>query len=53
MKRTQKEIDRVLNWAMEADDHGRSKFPGMSYEQGVISALHWMIGLIDEAPDED
>jgi len=29
-----------------------SDLPGMSYEEGVISALLWMIGDINETPIE-
>lgn len=33
-------------WAecLHAEDKGRSKFPGMSYEQGVKAALEWVLG---------
>ena len=37
---TQDEIDDVLNQCMEA---GSSRWPGMTYEQGVAAALRWMI----------
>jgi len=41
---TQNEIDDVLNTCMEAEDDGRSIYPGMSYEQGVLAAINWMRG---------
>jgi hypothetical protein len=41
---TESEIDDVLNQCMETADNGGSKFPGMSYEQGVQAALEWMRG---------
>lgn len=47
----QQEIDQVLNQCAEAADDGRSKFPGMSYEQGVEAAIRWMQG--DGAPPLD
>jgi len=37
-------IDDVLNQCSEAADEGRSKFPGMTYEQGVEAALQWTRG---------
>jgi hypothetical protein len=33
--------------------HGRSRWPGMSYEQGVYNALLWATGQSDEPPMED
>lgn len=46
------EINEVLNWCMDADEHG-SNFPGMSYEQGAQAAIQWMSGDTDTRPDED
>lgn len=44
MQPSQSEIDDVLNTCMEAADHGCSKWPSMSYEQGVEAAVRWMEG---------
>jgi hypothetical protein len=49
--REQSEIDEQINRAAEAADSG-SRWPGMSYEEGVDSALSWVCGLSDEAPME-
>lgn len=38
------EIDNVLNTCMEQMDEGGSRWPGMSYEQGVEAALRWVRG---------
>lgn len=38
------QIDDVLNECMERIDDGDSKYPGMSYEQGVEAAIRWMQG---------
>ena len=38
------QIDGVLNQCSEAADSGESKYPGMSYEQGVEAAIRWMQG---------
>ena len=50
--RHEEEIARVENWAMEGIDEG-SKFPGMSYEQGIVDVLEWLRGDTDHAPDEN
>ncbi len=50
--RTDEEVNRVLNWAAEGEDNG-THFKGMSYEQGIKAMYDWLIGMIDEAPDQD
>lgn len=49
--RTDKEIDEVLNKASESMEHG-SKYPGMSYEDGIKNMYEWLCGLIDDDPME-
>lgn len=44
------EIDEQLNDALDVIDTGRSRFPGMSYEQGVEAALRWVTGDSDDEP---
>jgi hypothetical protein len=51
IERTDDEIDEQKNKALESD--GRSKWPGMTYEQGVARALDWVTGYDDVAPMED
>jgi hypothetical protein len=41
---TEDQINDVLNQCSEAADEGRSKFPGMTYEQGVEAGVKWMQG---------
>jgi len=36
--------------ALEQIDRGGSRFPGMSYEEGVVNALRWALGDNDEIP---
>ena len=36
---TENEIDNVLNECMEKEELGETKYPGMTYEQGVKAAL--------------
>ena len=51
--RTEREIDDSINTAYELKDEVGSKWPGMSYEDGVIAALEWIKGDRDEAPFEE
>lgn len=39
--RTQKEVDKVMDLASQGVDLG-SKWPGMTYEEGVYAALFWL-----------
>ena len=41
---TQDQIDDVLNKCAEQADEGGSRWPGMSYEEGVAEAIRWMQG---------
>lgn len=49
--RTEVEIARVENWAVEGVDEG-TRYPGMGYEQGIVDTLAWLRGDSDTAPDE-
>ena len=48
--RTQEEIDRVLSWTADASEFG-SRYPGMSYEDGIEAMYNWLVGLTEDAPD--
>ena len=39
---TEDEINEVMNQCIEAESDGRSRWPGMSYEQGVLAAIRWL-----------
>lgn len=41
---TENEIDNLLNECMEKEELGETKYPGMTYEQGVKAALEWVQG---------
>ena len=41
---TETEIDNVLNECMEKEELGETKYPGMTYEQGIKAALEWAQG---------
>ena len=46
--RTQEEIDDVLNESFQALETGRSRYPGMTYEQGIEDMYHWLVGDSDD-----
>ena len=50
--RTETEIARVENWAVEGIDES-THYPGMSYEQGIVDVLAWLRGDNNTAPDEE
>lgn len=51
--RTPDEIDEAKNAAWDSKNDNVSKYPGMSYEDGVIAALDWITGDVDEHPMEE
>lgn len=50
IKRTDDEIDAVLNVAREHEDTGERAYPGMTFEQGVAQGIEWVCGLGDPEP---
>jgi len=52
VKRSRSEIDNCRDMAGRAIDEG-SKYPGMSYEEGVLAALEWVTGDVDDHPMEE
>ena len=50
--RTSSEINEQIDLANEGIDQG-SKFPGMSYEEGIKNTIDWLYGNIEEPPMED
>ncbi len=50
--RTDDEVNDQISKADEGQNQG-SKFPGMSYEEGVIAALDWITGVNDDAPMDE
>lgn len=51
--RSQREIDEQLNLAADQTMEGSTKFPSMTYEDGVEYALRWVTGQSNDAPMED
>lgn len=50
-KREDAEINRVLDKAMQAVEEG-TNYPAMSYEQGIMDAIQWIVGEVDDDPLE-
>lgn len=48
--RNEQEIWDLLNQCADAEEIGSSKYPGMSYEQGIKAAIEWIIGDINDHP---
>lgn len=42
--RTPEEIDALINQCIESEETGVSKYPGMTYEQGIRVAIEWLDG---------
>lgn len=51
--RSNVEIDEQYNRALEAVDEGRTQYPGMTFEEGVIAVLDWLFRGTDTPPMED
>lgn len=50
---TEEQLDDALNTAYEIKDEMGSKWPGMSYEDGVIATIEWVKGDREEHPFEE
>lgn len=46
-------IDELLNMCSERENEGGSKFPGMTYEQGILAAINWLTWENEPHPLED
>lgn len=53
VERSDEEVDKAMNAAGEQRDKGGSRWPGMSYEEGVLAALAWILGQDDANPMEE
>ena len=53
IKRTDEEIDAIISACMEKEDEGGSRYPGMTYEQGLKEALMWIVGDLEGDPYGD
>lgn len=51
--RSEQDIWDLLNQCADAEETEDSKYPGMSYEQGIKAAIEWITGDIDIHPIND
>ena len=49
LSRTEGEICELLN-KVEEGAQGDSRFPGENYEEGIFSAIRWIVGEIEDYP---
>ena len=58
IQRSESEINELLNKAAEGLDiqpvraYIGSRFPGMSYEEGIVNTLSWLFGDFDNPMDD-
>lgn len=50
MQKTREEMLDELDRNLPDGAEGRSRWPGMTYEQGVSAALLWAAGVIEDPP---
>ena len=43
MKPTETQINELLNECTDYEEEGTSKYPGMTYEQGIKAAIEWLL----------
>lgn len=51
-ERTEEEVEALVDRAGDIENAGRSKFPGMTYEQGIRAMYDYLVGN-DDNPLED
>jgi len=44
------QIDDLLNRCVDAKEEGVSKYPGMTYEEGVEAGILWVTGQTNDDP---
>jgi hypothetical protein len=52
-ERTPGEVQDQIDEAADSMAEGGSRWPGMSYEEGVLAALRWLVGESFQKPMED
>jgi len=51
--RKESEVDNLIDRVIEQINQGGSKFPGMSYEEGLRVMYDWLNGDLETDPLED
>lgn len=50
---TQQQTEEILSECYTQIDKGGTKYPGMTYEEGVEAAIRWFTGETEDSPMED
>jgi hypothetical protein len=50
INKTKDEIFLVLDKAIESQTNSRNRYSGMTYQEGIIHALDWILGRADDPP---
>jgi len=50
---TDSEIDDTISKCFDEMESGSTRYPGLTYEEGVLAALDWAFGTSDDNPMED
>jgi hypothetical protein len=48
--KTEDEISAALDKATKSQTKERGRYFGMTYQEGIINALDWILGLVDDPP---
>jgi hypothetical protein len=51
--RTDEAIDDQIGELFAMIDQGKSRYPGMTYEEGAIAMYDWLCGNLEDKPMED
>lgn len=51
--RTDAEVNELVDKCADAENNGTTRYPGMTYEQGIRAALEWVTGSQDGHPLEE
>jgi hypothetical protein len=53
IEKTEGEIFAALDKAIESQTKERNRYSGMTYQEGIIHALDWILGRTEDPPLED
>jgi hypothetical protein len=53
IERSDEDIAYLEAWAIKNFGTGESRYPGMTYEDGVREALDWLFGRTEDSPADD
>ena len=51
--KTEKEIEELYEKARDSVENFTTKFPGMTYEEGIRAAINWILEIREECPMEE